>query len=107
MHFFSFYSETTVEEPEFGMGSEGIHDWDVVKGSVAFLSIAATNVTGLEEGRVFLVYLIHCLVWDLLLMTKELCSLLLRPYSNDILVGRGVAPPEEEMVEQILARQAE
>ena len=72
MHFFSFDPVTTVEEPEFGVGREGIHDWDVAKGSVAFLFIAATNVAGLDEGRAFLVCSIHCLVWDLLLMTKEL-----------------------------------
>jgi hypothetical protein len=56
--------------------------------------IAATNVAGLEEGRASLVCLIHCLVWDLLLMTKELSE-------------ERVAPPEEEMTEPILARQDE
>jgi hypothetical protein len=89
MHFFSFDLETTVEGPEFGMGREGIHEWDGAKGDVAFLFIAATNVAGLEEGRAFLVCLIHCLVWDSLLMTKELCSLLLSPCSNNVLVRRG------------------
>jgi hypothetical protein len=54
----------------------------VAKGSVAFLFIAVTNVAGLEEGRAFLACLINCLVWDLLLMTKELQSLLLSPCSN-------------------------
>jgi hypothetical protein len=107
MRFFSFDPETTVEEPEFGMDREGVHDWDVVKGSVAFIFIAATNVAGLEEGRAFLVCIIHCLVWDLLLMTKELCSLSLSPCLNDVLLGRGGAPPEEEMAELILARQDE
>ncbi len=89
MCFFSFDAEATVEEPEFGMGREGVHEWDGVKGNVAFLFIAATNVAGLEEGRAFLVCLIHCLVWNLLLMTKELCSLSLSPCSNNVLVGRG------------------
>jgi hypothetical protein len=89
MCFFSFDLETTVEEPEFGKSREGIHEWDGAKGSVAFLFIAATNVAGLEEGRVFLVCLIHCLVWDLLMMTKELRCILLSPYSNNVLVGRG------------------
>ncbi len=46
MRFFSFDLETTVEEPEFGVGGEGVHEWDVAKGSVAFLFIAATGVTG-------------------------------------------------------------
>jgi hypothetical protein len=51
MCFFSFDPQTTVEEPEFGMGREGVHEWDGTKCGVAFLFIAATNVAGLEEGR--------------------------------------------------------
>jgi hypothetical protein len=89
MHFFSFDPETTVEGPEFGVGREGVHEWDVFKGGVAFSFIAATDVAGLEEGRAFLVCLIYCLAWDLLLMTKDLCSLLLSPCSNNGLIGRG------------------
>ena len=50
MRFFSFDLETTVEEPEFGVGSEGVHKWDRAKGGVAFLFIVATNVAGLEKG---------------------------------------------------------
>ncbi len=88
MRFFSFDSETMVEGPEFGMGREGVHEWDGAKGCAAFLFIAATNVVVLEEGRASFVCLIHCLVWDLLLMTKELCSLLLSICSNEVLVGR-------------------
>jgi hypothetical protein len=88
MRIFSFDPETTVEGPEFGVGREGVHEWDGARGCAAFLFIAATNDAGLKEGRASLVCLIHCLVWDLLLMTKELCSLLLSPCSNDVLVGR-------------------
>ncbi len=88
MCFFSFEPETTVEGPEFGMGKEGVHEWDGARCCVAFLFIAAMDVAGLEEGSASLVCLIHCLVWDLLLMTKELCSLLLSHCSNDVLVGR-------------------
>ncbi len=55
MCFFSFDPETTVEGPEFGVGREGVDEWDGARGDVAFLFIAATNVTGLEEGRAFLV----------------------------------------------------
>jgi hypothetical protein len=88
MRFFSFDLETAVEGPEFGMGREGVHEWDGARGCEAFLLIAATNIAGVEEGRESLVCLIHCLVWDLLLMTKELCSLLLSPCSNNVLVGR-------------------
>jgi hypothetical protein len=43
MRFFSYDPETTVEGPEFGMGREGVHEWDEAKGSVAFLLIAATD----------------------------------------------------------------
>jgi hypothetical protein len=88
MRFFSFDPETTVEGHEFGMGREGVHEWDGARGCAVFLFIAATNFTGLEEGRASLVCLIRCLVWDLLLMTKELCSLLLSLCSKDVLVRR-------------------
>ncbi len=88
MHFFFFDPETAVEEPEFGVGREGVHEWDGARGCAAFLFIAATNVARVEEGRASLVSLIHGLVWDLLLMTKELYSLLLSPCSNNVLVGR-------------------
>ncbi len=88
MCFFSFDPETTVEGPEFGVGREGVYEWDGARGCAAFLFIAATNVAGLEEGRASLVCLTHSLVWGLLLMTKELCSLLLSPCSNNVLVRR-------------------
>ena len=55
-------------------------------GSAAFLFDAATKAAGVEEGRASLGCLIDCLVWDLFLMTKELCSLLLSPCSKDVLV---------------------
>jgi hypothetical protein len=86
--FFSFDLEITVEGSEFGMGREGVHEWDGTRGCAAFLFIAAANFAVLEEGRASLVCLIHCLVWDLLLMTKELCSLLLSTCSKDVLVSR-------------------
>jgi hypothetical protein len=88
MRFFSFDPETEVERPEIGMGREGVHDWDRARGSAAFSFVAATEAAGVEEGSASLVCLIDCLVWDLFLMTKELCSLLLSPCSNDVLVGR-------------------
>jgi hypothetical protein len=88
MCFVSFDLETTVEGPEFGVGREGVHEWDGARGCAASLFIAATNVAVLEEGRASLVCLIHCLVWDSLLITKELCSLLLSLCSNNVLVGR-------------------
>ncbi len=58
------------------------------KGSAAFIFDAATKAAGVKEGRASLGCLIDCLVWDLFLMTKELCGLLLSPCSNDALVGR-------------------
>jgi hypothetical protein len=64
-----------------------------LKVGLAFFYLC-TDVAGLEEDRAFLVCLIHsCLVWDLLLMTKELCSLLLSPCSNDVLSEGGVHHP--------------
>jgi hypothetical protein len=88
MRFFSFEPETEVDRPNIGMGREGMHDWVGAKSSAAFLFDAATKAAGMEEGRASLGCLTDCLVWDLFLMTKELCSLLLSPCSNDVLVGR-------------------
>ena len=88
MHFFSFEPETEVDRPDIGMGREGVHDWDGARGSAAFLFVTPTKAAGVEEGSASLVCLIDCLVWDLFLMTKELCSLLLSPCLNNILVRR-------------------
>ncbi len=87
MHFFSFEPETEVDRPEIGVGREGVHDWGGAGGSAAFLFDAATKAAGVEEGCASLGCLIDCLVWDLFLMTKELCNLLLSPCSKDVLVG--------------------
>ncbi len=86
MHLFSFEPETEVDRPDIGMGREGMHDWGGAKGSAAFLFDAATKAAGVEEGRASLGCLLDCLVWDIFLMTKELCSLLLSPCSNNVLV---------------------
>ncbi len=88
MHFFSFDPETEIDRPEIGVGREGVHDWGGAGGSAAFLFDAATEAAGVEEGSASLGCLIDCLSWDLFLMTKELCSLLLSPCSNNVLVGR-------------------
>jgi hypothetical protein len=88
MLFFFFEPETEVDRPEIGMGREGVHDWGGARGSGAFLFDVATEAAGVEEGSASLGCLIDCLVWDSFLMTRELCSLLLSPCSNDVLVGR-------------------
>ncbi len=88
MRFFSFDPETEVDRPEIGMGREDVHDWGGAGGSAAFLFDAATKAARVEEGSASLGCLIDCLVWDLFLMTKELCNLLLSPCSNVVLVGR-------------------
>ena len=91
MRLFSFEPETEVDRPEIGVGRESVHDWGGAGGSAAFLFDAAAKAAGVEEGRASLGCLIDCLVWDLFLMTKELCSLLLSPLSpcsNNVLVGR-------------------
>jgi hypothetical protein len=77
MHFFSFEPEIKIDRPNIGVGREGMHDWGGARGSAAFLFYAATKAAGVKEGRASLGCLIDCLVWDLFLMTKELCSLLL------------------------------
>jgi hypothetical protein len=88
MHFFSFEPETEVDRPEIGVGRKSVRDWGGARSSAAFLFDAATEAAGVEEGCAFLGCLIDYLVWDLFLITKELCSLLLSPCSNDVLVGR-------------------
>jgi hypothetical protein len=88
MRFFSFDAETEVDRPEIGVDREGVNGWDGARGSAAFLFVAATEAAGVEEGSASLVCLIDCLVWDLFLMTKELCSLLLSHCSNNVLVRR-------------------
>ena len=88
MHFFSFDPETEVDRPEIGVGRKDVHDWGGAGSSAAFLFDAATKAAGVEEGCAFLGCLIGCLVWDLFLMTKELCSLLLSPCSNEVSFGR-------------------
>ncbi len=88
MRFFSFDPETEVERPGIGVGREGMHDWDGARGSAAFLFVAAIEAAGMEAGSASLVCLIDCLVCDLFLVTKELCSLSLSPYSNNVLVGK-------------------
>jgi hypothetical protein len=70
------------------VGRKGMRDWGGAGSSAVFLFDAATNAAGVEESCEFLGCLIVCLVWDLFLMTKELCSLLLSPCSNDVLVKR-------------------
>ncbi len=88
MHFFSFEPETEVDRPEIGVGRVGVHDWGGAGKSAAYLFDAATKAAVVEEGCAFLGCFIPYLVWDLFLMTKELCSSLLSPCSNDVLVGR-------------------
>jgi hypothetical protein len=88
MRFFFFEPETEVDRPEIGVGREGVHDWGSDGGSAAFLFDAAAKAAGVEEGSTFLGCLMNCLVWDLFLMTKELCGLSLSPCSNNILVVR-------------------
>jgi hypothetical protein len=88
MGLFSFEPETEVDRPEIVVGRKGVRDWGGAGSSAVFLFDAATKAAGVEEGCAFLGCLIDCLVWDLFLMTKELCSLLLSPCSNDVLVGR-------------------
>jgi hypothetical protein len=65
-----------------------MHDWGGAGGSAAFLFDAATKAARVEEDCASLGCLIDCLVWDLFLMIKELCSLSLSPCSKDVPVGR-------------------
>ncbi len=88
MHFFSFVPETEDDTPDIGIGRKGVHDWCCTRGSVAFLFDRATEAAEVVGGIALVGYLIDCLGFDLFLMTKELCSLLLSPWSNKVLFGR-------------------
>ncbi len=88
MHFFSFGPETEDDMPDIGVGRKGAHDWCCARGSVAFSFDRATKAAEVVGGIALVGCLIDCLVFDLFLMTKELCSLLLSPCSNKVSFGR-------------------
>ena len=88
MHFFSFVPETEDDMPDIGIGRKGVHDWCCAGGSIAFLFNGATEAAEVVGGIALVGCLIDCLGFDLFLMTKELCSLLLSLCSKDVLVGR-------------------
>ncbi len=84
MHFFSFVPETEDDMPDIGIGRKGAHDWCCAGDSVAFLFDGATKAAEVVRGIALVGCLIDCLGFDLFLMTKELCSLLLNPCSNEV-----------------------
>ncbi len=88
MHFFSFGPETEDDTPDIGVGRKGAHDWCCAGGSVAFSFDGATKAAEVVVGIALVGCLIDCLVFDLFLMTKELCGLLLSPCSNKVSFGR-------------------
>ncbi len=88
MHFFSFGPETEDGTPDIGVGRKGARDWCCAGGSVAFTFNGATKAAEVVGGIVLVGCLIDCLDFDLFLMTKELCSLLLSPRSNKVSFGR-------------------
>ncbi len=88
MRFFSFVPETEDDTPDIGIGRKGAHDWCCAGGSVAFLFDRATKAAEVVGGIALVGCLIDCLGFDLFLVTKELCSLLLSPCSNKVSFGR-------------------
>ncbi len=88
MYFFSFVPETEDDMLDIGIGRKGAHDWCCAGGSVAFLFDGATKAAEVVGGIVHVGCLIDCLGFDLFLMIKELCSLLLSPCSNKVSFGR-------------------
>ncbi len=85
--FFSFVPETEDDRPDIGVGRKGAHDWCCTRGSVAFLFDRATKAAEEVEGIAPVGCLIDCFGFDLFLMTKELCSLLLSHCSNKVSFG--------------------
>ncbi len=88
MHFFSFVPETEGDTLDIGIGRKGVDDWCCARGSVAFLFDRATKAAEVVGGIALVGCLIDCLGFDLFLMTKKLCSLLLSPSSNKVSFGR-------------------
>ncbi len=84
MRFFSFVPETENDTPYIGVGRKGVHDWCCTGGSVAFLFDKATEAAEVVGGIALVGCFIDCLGFDLFLMTKELCSLLPSPCSNEV-----------------------
>jgi hypothetical protein len=88
MHFFSLVPETDHDRPDIGVCNKAAHDWLCASGTVAFLFNRATKAAEVVEGIALVGCLIDCLGFDLFLMTKELCSLLLSPCSDKVSFGR-------------------
>ncbi len=88
MHFFSLVPETDDDRSDIGVGNTAAHVWLCAGGSVAFLVDRATGTAEVVEVIAPVGCLIDCLGFDLFLMTKELCSLLISPCSNKVLFGR-------------------
>ena len=88
MRFFSFVPEIEDDTPDIGIGRKGAHDWCCAGGSVAFSFDGATEAAEVVGGIALVGCLIDCLVFDLFLMTKELCSLLLSPHLNEVSFGK-------------------
>jgi hypothetical protein len=77
-------TRTEDDTPDIGVGRKGAHDWCCAGGSVAFLFSGATKAAEVVGGIALVGCLIDCLGFYLFLMTKELCSLLLSPCSNEV-----------------------
>ena len=88
MCFFFLVPETEDDRPDIGVGRKGAHDWCCAGGSLAFSFDRATKAAEVVGGITLVRCLIACLVFDLFLMTKELCSLLLSPCSKEGSFGR-------------------
>ncbi len=88
MHFFSFVPETEDDTPDIGIGRKRAHVWCCAGGSVAFSFDGATKAAEVVVGIALVGCLIDCLGFDLFLMTKELCSLLLSPCLKEVSFGR-------------------
>ncbi len=88
MRFFSLVPETDEDMSDNGVGSTAAHKWLFAGSWVAFLVDGATGNADVVEVIAPVGCLIDCLGFDLFLMTKELCSLLLSPCSKEVSCGR-------------------
>ena len=88
MRFFSLVPETDKDVHDVDVGKMVARELLFASGRVALLVDGANGNADVVEVIAHVGCLIDCLGFDLFLMTKELCSLLLSPCSNEVSFGR-------------------
>jgi hypothetical protein len=88
MRFFSLVPETDKDVHDVDVSNMAARELLFASGRVASLVDGSNGNADVVEVKALVGCLIDCLGFDLFLMTKELCSLLLSPCSNEGSFGR-------------------